>query len=46
VHDEVFLARKGVPLLLANKIKLSGKHNWINALASLALGDEVDIDEI
>jgi len=45
VNDEMFLARKGAALLSVNKIKLSGKHNWINAVAALALGDAVAIDE-
>ncbi|MCK5818400.1 MAG: UDP-N-acetylmuramoyl-L-alanine--D-glutamate ligase [Psychromonas sp.] len=44
-NDEMFLAREGVPLLSVNKIKLSGRHNWVNALAAIALGDEVGIDE-
>jgi len=39
-----FLAKGEEPLLAVNKLKLSGKHNWLNALAALALGEAVGLD--
>ena len=31
------------PVLNCNTLKLSGKHNWMNALAAIALGKQVDL---
>ena len=31
------------PVLNCNALKLSGKHNWMNALAAIALGKQVDL---
>lgn len=42
--NKVFLAKEGAPLLAAELLKLSGKHNWMNALAAFALGEAVDLD--
>ena len=40
----VWVAKAGQVLLPVNQLKLSGKHNWMNALAALALGDAVGLD--
>jgi len=42
--NKVFLAKEGKPLLAAELLKLSGKHNWMNALAAYALGETVDLN--
>jgi UDP-N-acetylmuramoylalanine--D-glutamate ligase len=39
-----FLAKDGQPFLAVNELKLSGKHNWMNALAAFALGEAVNLD--
>ncbi len=41
----VFLAKDGEPLLAVELLKLSGKHNWMNALAAFALGEAVNLDK-
>jgi len=38
-RQEAWLARRGAPLLPVTALKLSGRHNAANALATLALGD-------
>ncbi|WP_413702050.1 UDP-N-acetylmuramoyl-L-alanine--D-glutamate ligase [Psychromonas sp. KJ10-10] len=38
-----FLAKDQQTLLDVKQLKLSGKHNWLNAIATLALGDAVGI---
>jgi len=38
VDDQIYLARQGKPLINVNELKIVGKHNWLNALAALALG--------
>ena len=38
-----FLSLNGEPLLACSALKLSGKHNWMNALAALALGTQVNL---
>lgn len=40
-QQQHYLAKQNVPLLAVDALKLSGKHNWLNALAALALGDAV-----
>ncbi len=42
---EVFLAEQGAPILAVRALKLSGKHNWMNALAAFALGKSVGLSE-
>ncbi|WP_372880140.1 UDP-N-acetylmuramoyl-L-alanine--D-glutamate ligase [Psychromonas sp.] len=42
---EVFLAEEDVPVLAVRALKLSGKHNWMNALAAFALGKAVGLSE-
>lgn len=42
---DVFLAKNAKPLLAVESLKLSGKHNWMNALAALALGEAVNLDK-
>lgn len=42
--NKVFLAKEGKPLLAVELLKLSGKHNWMNALAAYALGEAVDLN--
>lgn len=44
-RNEMFISRNGKPLICTDKIKLSGKHNWLNATAAIALGDAVGINE-
>lgn len=39
------LAKAGQLLLPVKQLKLSGKHNWMNALAALALGEAVGLDK-
>ncbi len=38
-RQEPWLARRGAPLLPVTALKISGRHNAANALATLALGD-------
>ena len=38
-RQEAWLARRGAPLLPVTALKISGRHNAANALATLALGD-------
>lgn len=38
-----FLSLNGEPLLACSALKLSGKHNWMNALSALALGTQVNL---
>jgi len=42
-EQQVFLAKEGKPLLAVQSLKLSGKHNWMNALAAFALGEAVGL---
>lgn len=42
-HNEHYLSLEQQPLLTCSALKLSGKHNWMNALAALALGQVVDL---
>lgn len=44
-NQQVFLAKDGQPLLAVQSLKLSGKHNWMNALAAYALGNAVGLNE-
>ncbi|MGB5445837.1 MAG: UDP-N-acetylmuramoyl-L-alanine--D-glutamate ligase [Psychromonas sp.] len=44
-NGEVFLATEGTPILPVRALKLSGKHNWMNALAAFALGKAVGLGE-
>lgn len=39
-----YLAKDAQKLLDVGQLKLSGKHNWLNALAALALGEEVGLN--
>jgi len=43
-HGASYLAKGTEPLLAVSELKLSGKHNWLNALAAIALGDAVGIE--
>ena len=45
IANEIFISKENIPLLNVDKLKLSGKHNWLNAVAAIALGDEVNIDQ-
>jgi len=42
-QNEYFLCLEQQPLLACSALKLSGKHNWMNALAALALGQVVEL---
>jgi len=37
-QSEMYLSYQQQPLLACSALKLSGKHNWMNALAAIALG--------
>jgi len=41
---KTYLSKDGKQLLDVQQLKLSGKHNWLNALAALALGDVVELN--
>lgn len=43
---QIFLAKEGSPILAVRHLKLSGKHNWMNALAAFALGEAVGLSSI
>ncbi|WP_354624424.1 UDP-N-acetylmuramoyl-L-alanine--D-glutamate ligase [Psychromonas sp. MME2] len=48
VKDEqgnICLAHQGAPFFAVQQLKLSGKHNWLNALAAFALGEAVGISK-
>lgn len=45
VQDKSYLAVEGEPWLACSKLKLSGKHNWLNALAATALSLKVGINK-
>ena len=40
---QVYLSLDKQPLLACSQLKLSGKHNWMNALAALALGEQTGL---
>ncbi len=44
-QQHIYLAKNAQPLLAVTSLKLSGKHNWMNALAAFALGEAVNIDK-
>jgi len=44
-EEQIFLAKNGSPILAVQHLKLSGKHNWMNALAAFALGEAVGLNE-
>ncbi len=44
-QGHIYLAKNAQPLLAVTSLKLSGKHNWLNALAAFALGEAVNIDK-
>lgn len=39
----VQLAQRGEPLLPVSELRIAGRHNWLNALAALALGEAIDL---
>ncbi|MFT7052647.1 MAG: UDP-N-acetylmuramoylalanine--D-glutamate ligase [Psychromonas sp.] len=43
--QQIFLAKEGSAILAVHHLKLSGKHNWMNALAAFALGEAVGLSE-
>lgn len=45
LDKQIFLAKEGSPILAVQHLKLSGKHNWMNALAAFALGEAVGLSE-
>jgi len=45
IENQHYLALHKQPLLAVSELKLSGKHNWLNALAALALGHAVGLNE-
>ncbi|PKG39631.1 UDP-N-acetylmuramoyl-L-alanine--D-glutamate ligase [Psychromonas sp. Urea-02u-13] len=42
-NNSHYLTKGEQKLLAVTQLKLSGKHNWLNALAAIALGDAVDL---
>lgn len=44
-QQKICLAKNAQPLLAVESLKLSGKHNWMNALAAFALGEAVSLDK-
>lgn len=42
---KTYLSKNCDPLLAVELLKLSGKHNWMNALAALALGEAVNLNQ-
>lgn len=45
-QDEVWLARGQEPLLPISELRIAGEHNQANALAALALGEEIGLPMI
>lgn len=45
VGHEVWLCRRGVPLLALSELKISGLHNASNALAALAMSEALHLDQ-
>lgn len=43
INGQFWLSENQNPLLACSALKLSGKHNWMNALAALALGKHVGL---
>jgi len=43
-YDQNYLAKGTQTLLNVKQLKLSGKHNWLNALAAIALGEAVGLE--
>lgn len=44
-ENNTYLCKNGIALLDVALLKLSGKHNWMNALAALALGETVNLNQ-
>ena len=42
-QSEIYLSYQQQPLLACSALKLSGKHNWMNALAAIALGKHISL---
>jgi len=42
-QSDTYLSYQQQPLLPCSALKLSGKHNWMNALASIALGNHIGL---
>ena len=45
-QDEIWLARGQEPLLPVDELRIAGEHNQANALAALALGDQIGLPMI
>lgn len=43
--QEMYLTRNGAPIIRAKELKIAGRHNVENALAALALGEAIGLDE-
>lgn len=43
IADKIYLAYEHQPLLAVDELVIKGKHNWINALAGLALGYAINL---
>lgn len=44
INEEVYLAKQGHPLVSTQIMKIHGRHNWMNALAALALVSPLQIE--
>ncbi len=42
-NGAVWLARRGDALMAVSELRMAGRHNWLNALAALALGEAIDL---
>jgi len=42
-QDQSWLCQGNTPLLTVTEVALLGKHNWVNSLAALAIGNALDI---
>ena len=45
IREEYYLTRNGAPILNIKEMKMVGKHNAENALAALALGEALSLDQ-
>ena len=44
INNKYYLAKGEQKLLDVEEMKITGKHNWLNALAAIALGEAVGLD--
>ena len=44
-HDGIGLGHRGAPWIRVDELKISGKHNWANCLAAMALAHSVGVSK-